>query len=254
MPDLPERRANVSQAYDGLARLLPGVQNVGDSWDEKDLYWVMEQATQISQAVHPEFLCRSGCTTCCRGDSIPIVSSIEWRRLYPHIYGLPEGMRRLIVRQAREIWGPILHMLLKGKAGYEDDGRLRIVPKELEATVHCPLLAYGKCSVYLARPFQCRSFGNFAQSKKGDMSLYMCSQASQHIEETFPADTALPVLNPYIMTLVALEGANPVVAMLPLWIAAHIEGPDFSQTCTLEPDFEAVVKRFQATPGTPSKH
>ncbi len=239
--------------YNGLVRMLPDVTNVGGSWDERDLYWVMEQAGLHAQAAHPEFLCRSGCNHCCTGDQMPLVSSIEWRVLYPTIYGLPEGSRRLIVRQLREQWGPILHMLLKGHAGYLDGEQLRIVPKAVESCVHCPLLLFGKCSAYAGRPFQCRSFGTFARQAAGQVEPFMCGQARAHIDRNFPTDTALPILNPYESKLVALEGPNPVAALLPLWLAAHVEGADFSQTCTLQPDFGLAVSRLQATLGLTGK-
>jgi hypothetical protein len=247
MADLPEQRAQVHQTYDRLSHLLSTVDNVGMTQDRRDLYWVMAQVVQVTQAVHPDFLCRSGCNHCCHGDNVVMVSAIEWQLLYPHLCGLPEAIRHTIVRDTQETWGPILHMLLPGKAGYQDGGKVRLVPKEMQAVIHCPLLVYGKCSAYASRPFQCRSFGNFAViDEKAAAVLYMCTMAKDHIDETFPQDTALPILNPYHRQLVALEGANPVYALLPLWIAAHIDGTDLRPDCDLQPDFEAVVSRFQA--------
>jgi Fe-S-cluster containining protein len=254
MSDLPERRAKVGASYATLVDLLPKVTNVGGTWDERDLYWVMEKATEVAIAVHPDFLCRSGCTHCCRGDNVVMVTSVEWRLLYPHLYGLPDAVRRAIVRDTKETWGPILHTLLAGKAGYRVDGKLRIVPREMQATIHCPLLVHNKCSAYAARPFQCRSYGNFAiNTGKPNAIMYMCEPAESLVMETFPADTALPILNPYRAKLMTLEGENPVYAFLPLWIAAHIEGADLSPICVLQPDFEAAVARFQAVPAKPKK-
>lgn len=238
----------LARYYDKLAAMLSDVSNVGGSWDEHDLYWVVEKAILAVQTNHPEFLCRAGCASCCYGDNIPLVTSAEWRLVYQELYGLPEAQRRLIVKQTKELWGPVLHMLLPGKAGYRDeDNQVRILPKATAGTTHCPLLLYGNCSVYLTRPFNCRTFGYFAIDRGPDMRPYMCKAAVDHMDATFP-NVTLPLLDPYRDAMKAIEGPDPVVAMLPLWVAAHIEAGDFSQVCNLSPDWELVVKRFQAPP------
>lgn len=238
----------LARFYDSLAAMLPDVANVGGSWDEHDLYWLIDKAVVAVQANHPEFLCRAGCASCCYGDNIPLVTSAEWRLVYQELYGLPEAQRRMIAKQVKEMWGPVLHMLLPGKAGYRDGaGQTRILPQGTGGATHCPLLLYGNCSVYLTRPFNCRTFGYFAIDRGPNMRPYMCQAAVDHVDRTFP-DVALPLLDPYRQTMERIEGPQPVVAMLPLWVAAHVEAGDFSQICNLSPDWDLVVKRFQAPP------
>jgi Fe-S-cluster containining protein len=242
----------LARFYDKLAAMLPGVTSVGGSWDEHDLYWLIEKAVIATETNHPEFLCRAGCSSCCYGDNIPLVTSVEWRLLYQELYNLPEAKRRLIVRQTKELWGPVLHMLLPGKAGYRDEnGQVRILPKATGNATHCPLLLYGNCSVYQTRPFNCRTYGYFSIDRGPNIRPFMCSAAVDHMDLNF-AEIALPLLDPYREKMKELEGTPPVVAMLPLWVAAHIEAGDFSQVCNLSPDWELVVKRFQAPATKPS--
>jgi Fe-S-cluster containining protein len=249
MTDSPQPVDPLARFYDKLVALLPGVSNVGGSWDEHDLYWVVDKALIAVQANHPQFMCKAGCAGCCYGDNIPLVTATEWRLLYQQLYGLPEGIRRMIVKQTKETWGPVLHMLLPGKAGFRDEaGLLRVLPKATSGTTHCPLLVFGNCSVYLTRPLNCRTFGYFAVDRGPDSRPYMCKAAVDHMDETFPKEVALPLLDPYRDKMRELEGQPPVVAMLPLWVAAHIEVNDFSQVCDLAPDWETVVRRFQAPP------
>ena len=254
MADDAARRATLAQTFDHYAAMLANVANIGATWDARDLYWVLEQVTQATLDAHPDFLCRVGCVYCCYGDSIPIVTSAEWRLLYQHLVDLPDGIRRLIVRQVKEQWAPHLVALLPGKAGYQDErGEMHILPKAVAETIHCPLLAYNKCSVYLTRPFACRTYGHFTRQYPQSSSYFMCGHASEHIERTFPEDAALPVINGFEAKLAELEGSPPVLAMLPLWVAAHIEGMDFSQVCNLQPDFAAVAQRFQTATSPPRR-
>jgi Fe-S-cluster containining protein len=239
----------LARFYDRLAELLPGVTSVGGSWDEHDLYWVVDKALVALQTNHPEFLCRAGCAGCCFGDNIPLVTSTEWRLLYQELFSLPDAIRRSIVRYTKEAWGPILHMLLPGRAGYRDEaGQVRVLPQDTAGTTHCPLLHFGNCSVYLTRPMNCRTFGYFALDQGPDQRPYMCQAAVDHMNETFVGAVALPVLDPYRDTMKRLEGPSPVVAMLPLWVAAHIDGHDFATVCNLSPDWDLAVRRLQAPP------
>ena len=236
----------LARFYNRLAALVPSTTNVLGTWDEHDLYWLIDKAINVAKQNHPRFLCQAGCASCCYGDNLPLITATEWRLVYQELYGLPEATRRLIVKQTKELWGPILHMLLPGKAGYRDDeGQLRVLPKETGGATHCPLLVYGNCSVYTTRPLTCRTFGYFALDQGSDSRPYMCKAAVGHMDDTFP-DISLPILDPYRTRIMQLEGAKPVFAMLPLWVAAHIEAGDFSQVCNLDPDWEAVVNRFQA--------
>src|SRR5262245_14065879 len=94
----------LARFYDKLVAMLPEVTSIGGSWDEHDLYWLIEKAVVAAQTNHPEFLCRAGCASCCYGDNIPLVTSSEWKLVYQELYGLPEAQRRLIVKQTKEMW------------------------------------------------------------------------------------------------------------------------------------------------------
>ncbi|MBC7542041.1 MAG: YkgJ family cysteine cluster protein [Candidatus Sericytochromatia bacterium] len=224
---------------------LTDVTNLGQSHDDKDLYWLLGQVTRTVSESLPEFLCGKGCSGCCRGDSLPIVSALEWQTLYEHLLQLTPTTQAQIIAETLAQYGAFLHMLLPGRLGYMDGETFRIVPKAAEATVHCPLLVDNACSIYAGRPLTCRTFGHFVRLEAGEYDTFMCDMAKVHVASVFPTGTTLPVANPYEQHVQQLAGRADTRAMLPLWIMAHTAGNAFQPHINLDPDFDALVAGLQ---------
>ncbi len=92
---------------------------------------------------HPDWLCRRGCSDCCRSLSRqPVLTRAEWERVRAAVAGLGDATRGEIEARIR--------------AGGVDS---RV----------CPLLneASGECRVYPARPIACRTYGFYADREAG---------------------------------------------------------------------------------------
>lgn len=226
-PEQQQKRINVYHA------MAVACDNLGQTGDDKDLYWVTETLIGEIKATNPPFACREGCNQCCY--TPPLVSSLEWQALYRHLLSLPPETQGRILAMAelqRPLQAPLAIKLADAVAGAPLQQIMQTV------IVQCPFLVEGSCSVYDGRPFSCRAYG-YMLSKAGDEArLFGSMLARMHVANTFTHKLKLPLLEPYADRIAALDPVRKK-AFLPQWLWAHIEDGAFVPDVRLDPDFYA---------------
>ncbi|MBC7541239.1 MAG: YkgJ family cysteine cluster protein [Candidatus Sericytochromatia bacterium] len=218
--------------YRAFAGMVGEATNVGVTGDELDVYDVFDTLISDMSKAMPPVACRNGCNQCCYHP--PLVTSLEWSALYPHLLNLSPVRQELLIEQA-----DALRPLTK------DLGALRrrvLGADRAEAigdfSMQCPMLIDGKCAVYAGRPLVCRGYGQTLRIS-GDKSVFFGSNlAFAHMRENFPEDTALPLFDPYVDRISALNEASAgTEAFLPQWLWAHIENNAFVPEAIIRPAF-----------------
>lgn len=206
--------------------------NVGQTDDEQDLYGVMTAMVTDLEAGYPPFACRSGCNYCCYHP--PLVTSLEWQALYPHLQNLTGEQRRAVLGMA-DLLRPYAPDLLALRQQALDAATAEAMDAP---PIQCPLLIDGRCIAYAARPMVCRGYGYTFRQSAGQRAFYGSYLAFLHLKSTFPRDIALPAYDPFAARLGDLNGqAGGTEAFLPQWLWTHIRDGDFVPTMDPNPDF-----------------
>ncbi|MBC7542800.1 MAG: YkgJ family cysteine cluster protein [Candidatus Sericytochromatia bacterium] len=246
-------------AEDACAKLIAGYQAIGDnvrkatnigrSGDDRDLYRLVDKIVTLASEPYGDFLCVTGCTNCCY--NLPFVTSLEWETLYAHMLKLPPAAQQTILQRTFDWFGAMLGRMIVGPAA--DTPGLIAMSSELSdvattAGHHCPLLIDDRCSTYEGRPLPCRAYGHFMQRIDEMLRTpYMCVPAQHHLTDHFPKDTVLPLYNQFGARLVQLQGHDPALAFIPLWIASHATEGKLQDQINTRPDFASAVPQFIAT-------
>lgn len=119
----------------------------------------LEALTQRLQHLHPQIPCPSGCHSCCQSYALPEVTAPEWQWLQQALSQLSAETQAHLKTQIQQVAAEALDHTghLKGQ-------------RQQHASTACPLLLEGRCSVYWARPFDCRITG-YAFSSAGERPL-----------------------------------------------------------------------------------
>ena len=202
-----------------IVRALPSADSFGTA-APTDLTVRLDQAVATVESAWPPFRCRTGCFACCE-DSVPLVTAVEWARLHAFLAAQPELVVVALHDATHERYRSQVDaltyaaLLVRGqKPSYDDVPALEMGS--------CPLLSDGRCSAYDDRPLMCRAYGFMTVADGEALMPLMCAPALDHIQETFPADFALPRFEPFEHRLRQLNGHHGL-AHLPLWILAQAD-------------------------------
>ncbi|MBC7542869.1 MAG: YkgJ family cysteine cluster protein [Candidatus Sericytochromatia bacterium] len=216
--------------FDSFAVMAAGCDNIGLSADQRDLYTLIDAVVTDVQAASPPFACRAGCNACCY--TPPIVTSLEWQALHRHLLTLPTETQRQIVSNAEALRPLAPQLQAKRQARLTPDA-----PPLPSATLQCPMLVDGQCSVYRARPAICRVFGFFAHTLPDGARFFGSELALAHIQATMPPDLVLPKIEPFAERVGALHQGTGTQAYLPQWLWTHTLNGRISPRLDLSPAF-----------------
>lgn len=228
-------------------------QAVGSVPDLDGLYEATGFGAQLAYDLYPHIDCHTGCNRCCRDNSLPIVSPLEWERLYRSVTAMPEATKQAWIDKALD-WqnrlGPTLwelHELLAPPATIDKFERIADLLGKFQGT-SCPFLLNDRCSVYEDRPAKCRAHGAYL-IRIGDLvQLHSCAEEvdkmEAHLERQGSRKIAMPFWNPVEERLHQLNAPDAVNTVLPLWILAHVEDGQFLDAPVLAPDWTAVRTRW----------
>lgn len=184
--DQPEHpHPPLKPALDAFREALRLTQNLGQTGDQADLYYVVDQvATRVREA-YPGAMCTKGCDSCCNSATAVFdVTATEWELIRAHV-------KHHWTSAQRE----------RFRARFEREHRPRLTTyRLLQAIWHfepvadhiwqhqgyrCPFLEAGACSIYAARPLACRMYGFFGLLSRLQRapSIYGCRLQADHFEK-----------------------------------------------------------------------
>lgn len=217
-----ERPHPLVEALDLAREGIGRTDNMGQSGDARDMFVLLDQLSSAVVETYPQSLCYSGCGRCCHYPTgFFDISRQEWELLRRHVETEWSEARReaWIARFWRE-HGPRMPALRFFE--WLMSTSLPIFPTREALPLACPFLEDGKCSVYAARPFVCRTFGHFSAkiTPWSQPHVYACSAQGELLEGLMAADgpqVMLPDLSPWQLRKYAfISGKKRVIAS---WIA-----------------------------------
>jgi Fe-S-cluster containining protein len=242
-------QAALAAAYSDIGAKVARATNIGQTHDERDLYWLIGQNVRQTSGAYGDFLCFAGCSQCCY--NLPFVTGLEWERLYPYLTASGEDAQSRLLERTYHWFGHLLpRMVLAPGATMASLIELNqtLTAESTAAGHHCPLLVDDRCSVYEGRPMPCRAYGHFMQRVDDQrVSAYMCGDAQTHIATHYPKDALLPIYNKFGARLIDLQKPDPVLAFLPVWIASHGSTGVLQSHPDRHPDFRAAIATFCET-------
>lgn len=161
------------------------------------LYREVDCAIAYFLAGRPAAACPADCHRCCCVEA-PLVSSVEFALIEGALAALAPELQTAISERA----GTLRTAL---EAGATD-------------SFECPLLEAGRCAVYQARPYLCRSFGHSARRDDvGALRPYSCRLLRPHLGQS-----ALPEL-PFRIGVLRerVTGGRIVDSLLPIWLSTR---------------------------------
>jgi Fe-S-cluster containining protein len=218
--------------YRAFAGMVGEATNVGESGDVEDVYDIFDTLSTDMARAMPAFACRDGCNQCCYFP--PLVSSLEWKALYPHLLGLTAHRQQVLIEQAEALrpLAPELATLRRRMLNAEQAGTAT------DLALQCPMLIDGRCAVYNGRPLICRGFGHTLRQAGDRNVFYGSALALAHLRTNFPEDTALPLFDPYADRVAELnQHAGGTEAFLAQWLWAHIDNGAFLPEVIIRPAF-----------------
>lgn len=232
---------SLSQASQYLER----IQNIGESDDGEDLYYLIDFFSYLVDQTYPAIPCRTGCSHCCVESGLPRTSALEWQHIHRYLQDeMGEETLQLVLNENEKLHRQQLPAFLVEQRRIENPDSK--IPLEGFGCTRCPLLVEGKCSIYPVRPAICRGFGFFTWRLDidRDAQILACQMAAdallKSLQEAGIPYVALPRWNGISDKVYALNEAlsTGVMATLPLWLFAHSE-------ITPESPAEAPVYRLK---------
>lgn len=209
------------------APAIPAADNVGQTSDPRDLYYLLDYLTFAVDRAYPEIPCAKGCSHCCH-NQVFRVTALEWENVRREVLAMRPEQRQAAFERTRELFGPH-RAALEAMAELWTRGE-RVGPELHEPTPKtCPLLdGAGRCSVYDARPAICRGYGYFSATIDGTPSLLICKQEGpgwiRQLEEASVDEIAMPNWMPVQRKLEAMN-AGGAIKPLPLWLLKLADAP-----------------------------
>ncbi|MFH1812041.1 MAG: YkgJ family cysteine cluster protein [Pseudomonadota bacterium] len=166
---------------------------------------------------HPGARCPGDCHRCCTR-AAPLVSDVEFALIDQAFENLDDATRQQVREQSRALRGEL-------EKGAPDD-------------FACPLLRAGRCLVYAARPYLCRSFGHTSRLFEGGLVRpYTCEVLQGAVARSAP-----PLVDARIAALRHAVG-RVVDSYLPIWLST---APQQRVARWPEPDRAVVVASDEA--------
>lgn len=245
-PATAELQARLQASLANATRYLQEIENVGDSDDAQDMYYLIDFLVYLVDQAYPFIPCPSGCSNCCVDSGLPRTSALEWRHIHRFLKNLPAESFARIVAQNEARHRPQLDKFLQEQARIESPDTELALPDF--GCRECPFLIEGRCSVYAARPAICRGFGYFTwrPGQNRDSQIFACQMAAdtllENLRQMGAPYAALPAWNPLTDKVYALNArlSTGVMATLPLWLMAHTGPAGELLPLNLAPDFSAL--------------
>ncbi|MEW5851083.1 MAG: YkgJ family cysteine cluster protein [Myxococcota bacterium] len=185
----------------------------------KILYQRVDDAVAAYVQGFPPARCDEGCADCCRSRP-PLVSREEAALVMEELGRLPEEMHAEIRRRAREI-------------------AVRLAGGD-EPEFACPLLVEDggipRCSVYAARPYACRTFGQTSRISEGETQPkpFTCGRLVARVGRCVPPP--VPFRSEALRQMVGVERLTD--SYLPIWVGLD---PDEQREAESGPASSVVV-------------
>ncbi|HEY9722605.1 MAG TPA: YkgJ family cysteine cluster protein [Oscillatoriaceae cyanobacterium] len=204
-------RATLTQIAQNITR----ADNVGESDDARDLYYLIDYMSFAVKQTYPQIPCFKGCSHCCR-KYVFRVTELEWRRVRAGLDALAPEVRAETLARNRRLYGHRREELeAAGRAWSSGETITR------ELTEDCPMLVGGRCSVYDDRPAICRAYGYSSAEVNGVAKLLICKEETEEWFRQMEAPDVppfpMPRWNPIHRKLEALNGIA-AIKPLPLWL------------------------------------
>jgi Fe-S-cluster containining protein len=229
---------------------------LAEAQDLDTLYEAIGFGSDLVFGLYPHIDCHTGCNRCCRNNSLPIVSPLEWQRVYEGVALMPESAKAELVertldwhrRLGASLWQ--LHDHLQTPTSMD---KIEAITQVLETfqDCACPFLANGRCSNYDHRPAKCRAHGAFLMRFEQEVQMHTCAEEVDKMEAYLAKQgsrrVAMPFWNPAEDRLNQLNGPGVTSTVLPLWLLAHIDDGRLAAEVNLKPDWADVRRRFPPT-------
>lgn len=218
--------APLAEAYAFVREHLPQADNLGRTGDERDYYTHLDKLSEGVSKTFPESFCRSGCSACCHYPvGLFTISRTEWNVIRRHIETeWSEADRQDFIARfnARFSWWWLFVL------GHLQNSLMTLLVTAnwvQKQKIACPFLKDDRCSVYAARPYQCRTFGHFSarQWPFKQPKIYACSEQGDNLLQLLDRkgpQFQLPVMNPIVRQIRRLcQGPRQ---SLPMWVAGWV--------------------------------
>ena len=121
---------------------------------------------EMFKAQAPFIKCKIGCAYCCREGDYP-VSELEYVNMMLYYNQLQDNLKDAI-----------------------NENISSLLEKKREKYYECPFLIKGVCSIYLARPLICRTFGLISYTESGRKKIPFCVNLGLNYSEVFDEETS----------------------------------------------------------------
>ncbi|HEY9722285.1 MAG TPA: YkgJ family cysteine cluster protein [Oscillatoriaceae cyanobacterium] len=205
---------------------LSEADNIGRTGDARDFYAHLDRLSEGVKQTFPQSFCKAGCSGCCHYPvGLFTITFTEWQVMRDHMENVwSEADRQDFVERFRARfrggWLQLFTMLQNSLF------LLMLAAPFLERRrIACPFLKDNNCSIYAARPYQCRTFGHFAARPwlGKQPKIYACHMQGQNLHNALQRSGPqfqLPVMNPIVIKLRKLC-RGPRLS-LPLWASIWV--------------------------------
>lgn len=217
---------------------LPDADNVGQSGDERDFYTHLDRLSEGVAKTFPKSFCKAGCSGCCYYPVALFTTTFtEWSVMRRHMETVwTDAERADFVKRYKATFTGFWIFVLT----YLQNSMLSVLltaPLVHRQQIACPFLVQGRCSVYAARPYQCRTFGLFAaRSWPGKQpKVYACNMQGENLLGMLAGSQPqlqLPVMNPIVLRIRKMC-RGPRLA-LPLWAGIWVRRYDRQREVRIE--------------------
>jgi Fe-S-cluster containining protein len=217
---LPATAALLQATIRTTAPAIPGADNLGESNDPRDLYYLLDYLTFAVDRAYPEIPCTKGCNHCCH-NQVFRVTGVVWARVRQALLAMRPDERAAALARTQALFGA-------HRAALEAMAELWTRGERVPQTLHdptpktCPMLGGdGRCTIYDARPAICRGYGYFSATIDEEPRLLICQQEGpgwiRHLEDTGVEQLPMPNWNPVQRQLESLNQGG-AIKPLSLWL------------------------------------
>lgn len=219
--DEPPDAAPLAEAMAYVRERLPEAENLGETGDAKDYYHHLDKLAEGVSRTFPKSFCKAGCSGCCYYPvGLFTISFTEWEVIRRHMEAeWTDADRADFVARYQATFTTFWKFVL-GQLQNSFVGLLLTAPFVQRARIPCPFLKDERCSIYAARPYQCRTFGLFAArpAVNKEPKVYACNLQGDNLLAQLRhggPQIQLPVMNPIVIKIKKLC-RGPRLA-LPIW-------------------------------------